>query len=92
MPPMVMEKAGFYALLEAGEGAITHRQTGESISLSRQDFADLCELTVANWLEQRPRVKPEYKRIREDEFRRMLPILSPHSRTALAEAYGFPLD
>ena len=88
----VMEKATFYALLEAGEGTITHRQTGETISLSRQDFADLCELTVANWLEQRPRVKPEHKRIREDEFRRMLPVLRPHSRAALAEAYGFPLD
>lgn len=85
----VMEKESFYALLEAGEGAIRHRQTGESIAVSRQDMADLSDLTVANWLEQRPRVAERHKRIREDEFRRMLPLLLPGSRAAIVAAYGF---
>jgi hypothetical protein len=85
----VMEKESFYALLDAGEGEISHRQTGARIPLSRGDFRDLCELTVANWLEQRPRAAERFQRLREDEFRRMLPLLQPGSRAALAAAYGF---
>ncbi|MFT5683259.1 MAG: hypothetical protein ACI8RZ_004190 [Myxococcota bacterium] len=85
----VMEKESFYALLEAGEGVVTHRQTGASVAVSRADVCDLSDLTVANWLEQRPRVEAKHKRIREDEFRRMLPCLMPGSRSAIVAAYGF---
>lgn len=85
----VMQKESLYALLDAGEGTITHRQTGASIPLSRQDVCDLSDLTVANWLEQRPRAPAKYQRLREAEFRRMLPLLIPGSRAALRAAYGF---
>ena len=85
----VMEKERFYGLLEAGEGAITHRQTGETIPLSRQEVAELCDLTVASWLEQRPRAAAKYPSLRSTEFRQMLPLLIPGSRTALVMAYGF---
>ena len=85
----VMNKASFYALLVAGEGRMLHRQTGEEIPLSREDVSDLCDMVVANWLEQRPRAPEQYQRIREAEFREMLPLLIPGSRAALKVAYGF---
>lgn len=85
----VMKKESFYALLGAGEGCITHRQLGAPVALSRQDMRDLCDLTVANWLEQRPRAPEQYQRIREVEFRQMLPLLLPGSRAAIAAAYEF---
>ena len=85
----VMKKESFYALLVAGGGSIIHRQLGETIPLSRQDMGDLCDLTVANWLEQRPRAPERYQRLREAEFRQMLPLLLPGSRAAIAQAYGF---
>ena len=79
----VMKKESFYALLGTGEGCITHRQLGAPVALSRQDMRDLCDLTVANWLEQRPRAPEQYQRIREVEFRQMLPLLLPGSRAAI---------
>ena len=85
----VMKKESFYALLGAGEGSITHRQRGSPVPLRRQDMGDLCDLTVANWLEQRPRAPEQYQRIREVEFRQMLPLLLPGSRAAIAQAYEF---
>jgi len=85
----VLRKESFYTLLGAGEGSIVHRQTGAEVPLSRQDVADLCDLTVANWLEQRPRAPAKYQRLREAEFRQMLPMLIPGSRAALVAAYGF---
>ena len=85
----VMKKESFYALLAPGEGRITHRQLGETIPLSGQDMGDLCDLTVANWLEQRPRAPERYQRIREAEFRQMLPLLLPGARVAIAQAYEF---
>jgi len=84
-----MKKESFYALLAPGEGRITHRQLGETIPLSGQDMGDLCDLTVANWLEQRPRAPERYQRIREAEFRQMLPLLLPGARVAIAQAYEF---
>jgi hypothetical protein len=85
----VMNKASFYALLVDGEGRMAHRQTGDEIALSRADVCDLCDMVVANWLEQRPRAPEKYQRIREEAFRQMLPLLIPGSRTALKVAYGF---
>lgn len=85
----VMQKESFYALLGTGEGDITHRQLGASIRLSHQDMSDLCDLTVATWLEQRPRAPERYQRIREAEFRQMLPLLLPRARAAIAKAYEF---
>ncbi len=38
------------------------------VSLSRQDLVDLITLTLANWLEQRPRAGAEHQFIRQAEF------------------------
>jgi hypothetical protein len=49
----------------------------------------LSELTVANWLEQRPRAPLERRLVRPEEFRAMRPWLSAGAWAALAIAYGF---
>jgi hypothetical protein len=86
----VMEKESFYRNLSAPPPyAIRCRLTGENIELASAQFADLCELTVANWLEQRPRAGERNRYLRADEFRAMRPLLSAAGRAALDDAYRF---
>ena len=59
------------------------------MQVSSSQFMDLCTLTVANWLEQRPRARVEHQYIRKEEFRAMLPLLGEVARLELETAYGF---
>lgn len=93
----MMAKSSFYPLLDllapevSGQEpwALVHRMTGERLVITPETFAALCNLTVANWLEQRPRVPPDKQNIRRNEFWKMRPLLLPLARVALDEAYGF---
>jgi hypothetical protein len=85
-----LQKEIFYAKLDQeGDFTLPHRQTGSAMAVTVREYRDLCELTVANWLEQRPGVPEEYKRIRETEFRKMRGFLSERARMAIDQAYGF---
>lgn len=68
---------------------LTRRDNGEEQVISDGEFRDLCELIVANWLEQRPRLPPERQFESKSAFLLMRPYLLPESRAALDEAYGF---
>ena len=47
---------------------IKDRFAGKEVSISREDLSDLVTLTLANWLEQRPRADEKYKFLRKKEF------------------------
>ncbi|MGN9779205.1 DUF6817 domain-containing protein [Micromonospora sp. H33] len=64
-------------------------RSGGCVAVTPGQYADLAALTVANWLEQRPRF-PEASRFnRAREFDAMRPYLSDPVRHALEQAYGF---
>lgn len=86
----VLAKASLYANLgRPGPPWVEDRVTGARIDLDGADLADLCDLTVANWLEQRPRARPEHHFLRRAEFAAMRVHLLPAARAALDAAYGF---
>jgi hypothetical protein len=54
-----MDRASFDRALEQGSGPyqILDRLTGEEITLTAEDFEDLCRVHLYDWLEQVPRSK-----------------------------------
>jgi len=56
------------------------------IALNTQQLCDLCDITVANWLEQLPRVPNELRQGDADRYVKMLPFLLPCARTAVLAA------
>ena len=86
----VMTKQSFYANLDQSDGYhVISRLDGDEIPVSDTQLNALCHISVANWLEQRPRVGSEHRFIRAIEFRKMLDRLNPRARAALATAYAF---
>lgn len=82
----------FYPNLARLEGpfSVQDRFSGEQVEMTTGELADQCDLMVANWLEQRPRVPASQRFIRREEFAAMKPRLLPAAWDNLAEAYGFP--
>jgi Domain of unknown function (DUF6817) len=68
------------------EYAIRSRLTEETIPLTRQQFRDLCDITLANWYEQRLRVPAEIRSLTALEFHYMRPYLLPAACAALDAA------
>jgi hypothetical protein len=64
-------------------------RSGGCVGVSAGQYADLAALTVANWLEQRPRFAESSKFSRAREFDAMRRYLPDSVRTALERAYGF---
>ncbi|MGW6912671.1 DUF6817 domain-containing protein [Kitasatospora sp. NPDC054939] len=75
----------------AFEGApfLLETRTGGQVGVTAAQYADLAALTVANWLEQRPRFPEDKRRSRAREFDTMRHFLPTTPRQALEEAYGF---
>jgi hypothetical protein len=75
----------------AFEGApfLLETRTGGQIGITDQQYSDLAVLTVANWLEQRPRFPDSSRNSRAREFRAMCQFLPTTPRQALEEAYRF---
>ena len=67
---------------------INDRFTNESVPLSDQEFSDLITITLANWLEQRPRAHPKYHFLRQDEFCKSKGHLPEAAYRDFLEAYG----
>jgi RimJ/RimL family protein N-acetyltransferase len=86
-----MEKDTLYANLARPDVPfhLVDRFTGLHCPLSPAELSDLCVLTVANWLEQRPRAGLQHQRLRSEEFEQMLGFLPERPRAALVAAYGF---
>ncbi|MFE4962481.1 DUF6817 domain-containing protein [Streptomyces sp. NPDC056660] len=63
--------------------------TGGQVGITDQQYTDLAVLTVANWLEQRPRFPESSRNSRAREFRTMCRFLPTTPRQALEEAYRF---
>ena len=72
-----------------GAPFLLEARDGEQIAVTAAQFGDLATLTVANWLEQRPRFPAAEQRSRATEFEAMRPYLNPAARAALEAAYGF---
>jgi hypothetical protein len=88
-----MAKENFDASVERGcDFSVSDRHTGEVISLQSEEWAGLCEMVVANWLEQRPRVRPEHKQLKAEMFRKLRSWLSEPAAAALSTAYGFSAE
>ncbi|WCN82392.1 DUF6817 domain-containing protein [Micromonospora sp. LH3U1] len=64
-------------------------RSGGCVGVSAGQYADLAALTVANWLEQRPRFAEASRFSRAREFDAMRRYLPNTVRTALERAYGF---
>lgn len=83
-----MEKESLYTNLDRADGfTLRSRFTGEVWDLTERELGDLCDLTVANWLEQRERVAPEHRFHRRAELAAMRQWLLPAARAALELAY-----
>jgi len=66
---------------------IFDRLESKEVSIERRDLQDLITLTLANWLEQRPRAPEEYKFIRKNEFLRSEDYLPKAGHEAFKVAY-----
>ncbi|MEV4820398.1 DUF6817 domain-containing protein [Micromonospora sp. NPDC049274] len=64
-------------------------RSGGCVGVTGGQYADLAALTVANWLEQRPRFAEAKQLSRAREFDAMRRYLPETVRTALERAYGF---
>lgn len=85
-----MEKATYSESVFRGtDHSVVDRHTGETHPMTPAEFADLSAMVTANWLEQRPRLGPEWQFLKADMFAVLLPLLPPDGARALSDAYGF---
>jgi hypothetical protein len=71
-----------------GGYSIRDRFLAEPVALAEKEIADLVTVTLANWLEQRPRALPEDQRVREREFAASRRFLPPVAYADFLAAYG----
>lgn len=82
-------KDSLWENLSRDEGfRIKDRLAKEDIELSQDDLANLITLTLANWIEQRPRAPEEYLYVRQDEFVNSEKYLPPKGYEDFKKAYG----
>jgi hypothetical protein len=72
-----------------GPPFLLQSRSGETVAVTEAQYADLAALTVANWLEQRPRFPESSQHSRAPEFDAMRRYLPAAARQALDDAYGF---
>lgn len=77
----VMDRSSLDALLEqqAGPFVLRHRETGEAMSLTADEYRDLCTVHLFDWLEQAPRSAFGWS-YRREAYRKMADRLSNGSR------------
>lgn len=87
----VMEKPSFYLnlLRPTPKRFVRSRLSHRRLHFREEEFVGLAHIVLANWLEQRPSVPPEYRSMRQEELLAMRPYLLPAARASLDEAYGF---
>lgn len=67
---------------------ITDRFQDQDVEISERNFRDLVTITLANWLEQRPRQESEYLNLRKEEFMRSRTFLPEKAYINFIQAYG----
>ena len=67
----------------AAGGPLVDRTNQRKVFLNKSQRRDLCELAVANWLEQRPRLSGEARQQLLDAVVRLEPWISPPARSAV---------
>ena len=63
-----------------------------STGISSAELEALITLTLANWLEQRPRAQPEDRNLRVNEFKQSKRFLSKQAYDSFLTAYGLTSD
>jgi hypothetical protein len=83
----MMDRSSFDALLDSeGPYRLRHRDNGERIELSREDYDDLVQLHLCDWLEQVPRSQRwDYRR---DSYRRMAQRLGGIAKQSFDRVYA----
>lgn len=82
-------KEHFWTNLNRSENfTVEDRFSNELIAISEQDLRDLITLTLANWLEQRPRMSPEFHFLRQSEFLNSKKFLPQPAYRDFAIEYG----
>ena len=84
-----VSRAGIFDAAFEGAPFLLETRTGGQVGITDQQYTDLAVLTVANWLEQRPRFPESSRNSRAREFRTMRQVLPTTPRQALDEAYRF---
>jgi hypothetical protein len=72
-----------------GPPYVHDRLTGKWVFITREQVADLCHITAANWLEQVPRVA-EVRDVTPGPFLRMAPLLLPRAWHEVEQALRSP--
>jgi hypothetical protein len=82
-------KDSLWENLKCEEGyKVFDRLTESEIDLSYSQLKDLVTLTLANWLEQRPRVSKEYLYLRKEEFLASEKLLPKKAFQQFKKDYG----
>lgn len=84
-----LTRAGLFDAAFDGPPFLLEARSGATVGVTEAQYADLAAVTVANWLEQRPRFPEEKRLSRAREFDAMRGYLPAAMRHALEEAYGF---
>jgi hypothetical protein len=72
--------------------SVQDRFDQSQVILSREELGSLITITLANWLEQRPRARPEYLRLREHESKRAKSYLPEKAYLAFLRDYGIEFE
>jgi len=76
------------ALAQPGDAyTFRDRISGETVTLDRQDFDDLCRVHLYDWLEQVPRSRYGWG-YRRDAYRKMATRLGPAAEEAYAKVFA----
>lgn len=67
---------------------VKHRLTGEDMSISREQLLDLVNISIANALEQAPRLPYEYQEETRAFFRRLRPLALLPAQRAIDCVFG----
>jgi hypothetical protein len=84
-------KASLRACLRLGPDAVyavEDRFVRARVQVEAAQFRDLCDLTAANWLEQRDRYPAEFADSDRDLFESMAPYLLPEAQAELSRVYA----
>jgi hypothetical protein len=84
-----MDRSSLDALLEQQEEplVIRNRETGEAMALSRQEYNDLCQVHLYDWLEQAPRSSFGWN-YRRHAYRLMAERSGPQAVAAYEQVYA----
>lgn len=83
------QKESLWKNLDGADAFTLHdRFLDRPMIISNKSLSDLITLTLANWLEQRPRVSSEHLLLRKEEFLRSEPYLKDVAYNEFLLAYG----